>query len=50
MPRNTGRPRKIKCRAKGLNSFRKNRKVKRGNAVEGSSKIKPEKSPGALIT
>lgn len=49
MFRNIGRFRKIKCRVKGLNFFRKNRKVKRGNVVEGLSKIKFEKSLGVLI-
>lgn len=39
------RPR-IFHRAKGLNSFKKDRKVKRGNAIETSSKIESEKSPG----
>lgn len=50
MFRNRRRPRRILHRPRGLNSFRKNRKVKRGNAVEKSSKIKPKKSPGALVT
>lgn len=35
---------------KGLNSSRKNRKVKRSDAIERSSKIKPEKGAGALVT
>lgn len=50
MSRDRRRSRRIQHRPRGLNSFRKNRKVKRGNAVEKSSKIKPIKGPGALVT
>lgn len=45
MPRHKRRRRRIQHRAKGLNSFKKNRKVKRGNAIE-TNKIEPQKSPG----
>lgn len=44
MPRHKRKPGRTQHRAKGLNSFKKNKKVKRGNAI--TRKIEPQKSQG----